>query len=364
MHKFLVNTTNRGEKVSNDNIDYFKAARLQFDENNRITKWDNATKNNGGDVIPRLYCRPTVEPNKKTWAFQVIDIQSYKTDVYVDPFIMLFGTTEEGNSICVRIRGFEPYVDIQVPIQADDEFMTCLCDDIKGNVHGIYKTMQRIFGYVPDKNGNPKRFKWARLFFEKDTNRKMFIRNMQRSAHHLRSRLIRKVKHMQDELRSFTFNIASEKMNMINLFTTAVGVIPSGWVQVSGDNLNGNEHPFAMVMSTCQIEMELDMVTPLPERTDIAPIVTLSFDLECIGPRDSFPQSYNPNDMVVQAGVSFHVAGRGIVHRAVICLGETANVLDGEHDIHIITCTSEVELMNQFRNIIHHSRIDCDILTG
>ena len=362
MDKFFINKS-EATPVAGTGCDVFAAASAELERQTQITKWNNATENNGDKILPKLFCRPEVSPEQDAFTFQVVDIQSYRHG-QDDPIIVLFGTTEEGNSICVRVSSFEPYVDCMVPdVIQDDDFLTTLCDTIQGNVHGKYKTMRRLFGYVPDASGQPKKYKWARLYFEKDSDRRRFIKQL--TSRDTRDRFREKIRRrLKCDIPSDAFGLAAEKMNMVNLFTTSTGIVPSGWARVAGENQISPNKPFAFVISTCQIEIESITLEAIPEKSDIAPLVTISFDLECIGPRDSFPKSHNPCDMVTTAGMSIHVVGKGILHRAVICLGDTDPVKNGDADIHVITCTNEIELFNQFRNILHHPRIDCDILTG
>ena len=93
--------------------------------------------------------------------------------------------------------------------------------------------------------------------------------------------------------------------------------------------------------------------------SDIARLMTLSFELECISiHHNSFPKSEMPDEVIAQRGISVGVQGRGVVRLAVVCPGDTAECEDRT----ILFYETECELLQCVRDAF--VTIGPDIVTG
>ena len=332
-------------------------AQKRLDASRRHLQWDNAPTS-WSKPLDTLACRPLVPVSKGQCTFQNVDIvvkeEQYNLTVY------LFGTSEHGESICVTVHDFFPYFDLLIPPKADQTFLDALTKALKklekDVMHVKANDMKRIFGYTPDtQTGQPKVEKWARVYMRSSYTRRRLIRGLQDPSRLLQLLKEQYVFYVMPNIPKGCFEVAGEKLTTEMMFTISSKIVPSGWVTVPLA-----EQPSQRV-SCCQLEVTAKFVEVQPvDRPDIAPLVTLSFDGECIPTGNHFPQYYNASDPLVQLGITFHVFGKGIVHRTVLCVGKTDPV-DG---VEILECTDEADLLNKFRSLVSHPSIDPDIVTG
>ena len=124
---------------------------------------------------------------------------------------------------------------------------------------------------------------------------------------------------------------------------------PSAWLNVGNDFRVSCNVPLASLLA----------------RTDVAPLVIASFDIECVPKKGTkFPRSECTDDQLAQIGVSFGVLGRGVVHRSVICLGETGPVTLQEtgEPVEILSCATERDVLQTFADMMLMA--SPDIVTG
>ena len=96
-------------------------------------------------------------------------------------------------------------------------------------------------------------------------------------------------------------------------------------------------------------------VTPL-DRSDIAPLRIMSFDIECYSSTGAFPDPRNPSDVIFQIGMTTKAFGReGFIDRKCLCLKETAGP-----DVECFE--TEAALLEAFQKYLQ--KIDPDIITG
>ena len=85
-----------------------------------------------------------------------------------DTVAALFGTAEDGHSVCVMVKDFEPYFDLSMDDGWVDEHFDKIARYFSRTKDPLrYKTYRgpRVFGYVPDADGQPKVSTWLRLHF-------------------------------------------------------------------------------------------------------------------------------------------------------------------------------------------------------
>lgn len=120
----------------------------------------------------------------------------------------------------------------------------------------------------------------------------------------------------------------------------------TGWFQVSGGERDES--------TSCDINIWNCEVTPVP-RDDIAPLVIMSFDIECYSSTGEFPNPSNPNDVVFQIGMTTKQFGSDNLIRKCLCLKNT-QALDCE------SFKTEKELLQAFEKYL--TKVDPDIMTG
>ena len=104
-------------------------------------------------------------------------------------------------------------------------------------------------------------------------------------------------------------------------------LVVSGWVQVR--NYTNPAHYWTHTQIECQCRFP--DLNPLPDKSDVAPLLVASVDIEAYSYTYSFPQAENPHDYVITIGVSLWRtnetdASMSNLERFVFCLEETCPV--------------------------------------
>lgn len=133
-------------------------------------------------------------------------------------------------------------------------------------------------------------------------------------------------------------------------FMHCSGVSSTGWVDP------GICEPDAA--TACDVNLwapNWRFVTPL-DRSDIAPLRIMSFDIECYSSTGAFPDPRNPSDVIFQIGMTTKAFGQeGFLDRKCLCLKETAGP-----DVECFE--TEAALLEAFQKYLQ--KIDPDIITG
>ena len=282
--------------------------------------------------------------------------------------MILFGCTEEGHSAAV-VTNYSPYVDVMVP-----HTLGALCPGAQGTISPdkLFKEIEEevlakrekavlsytirqawtVFGF----NGKQKK-RWLRISTSNAETFSVLMRVLRSKG--LVNTLIQK---SGNEKKKYvkTLTLAFDKLGHDERFCSEKEIAPSGWVHVQSTR----PLPSGTSMFTTQIQCFGGVVEVVKGKTEIAPLVTVSFDIESVPEHaTNFPKSSETNDVIAQIGVTIAVHGQGIVRRCVICLGNTATPKT-EADIIILSCSTETEVLQYLRNIITDSQIDCDVITG
>lgn len=304
---------------------------------------------------------------------------------YGAPLVILFGTTDTGHSASIVVENFRPYFDVEMPfrIGCDTEPTPAMLDrvlrqvvfsqdnDGDGAEADLVKVTERrahrVFGFRCDANGKPLCSRWFRVSCRTEDAWKRAIRAIR--GRNFATQFVEHANPPRTDGRrrkkparcSHTFVLAGNKLTLAQMFGNVTGVVPSGWVRVREATTSGR---FLGALRT-QIRLRTDTVEPLPDRSDIAPLVVASFDIECVPKRGTkFPRPECTDDQLAQIGVSFGIIGRGVVHRSVICLGETSPVTlrDTGEPVEIISCETERDVLQAFADMMLET--SPDIVTG
>jgi len=351
--------------------------------------------------------RPTIAACALPLEMQVVDIQ-VRTETFLNsclvkmphdwwgeavrhqvhygaPLVILFGTTDTGHSASIVVENFRPYFDVEMPFRIGNDTeptptmlvrvlrQVVFSKDNDGDgaeadlVEVTERHAYRVFGFRCDKRGKPLCSRWFRVSCRTEDAWRRSIRAIRDSKfatqflEHADPPPPNGRRRRKPARCSHTFVLAGNKLTLAQMFCNATGVVPSGWIRVRDATASGR---FLGALHT-QICLRTDAVEPLPDRADIAPLVVASFDIECVPKRGTkFPRPECTDDQLAQIGVSFGIVGRGIVHRCVICLGETSPVTLREtgEPVEIISCETERDVLQAFADIMLET--SPDIVTG
>ena len=65
------------------------------------------------------------------------DKQLYHTDLLEAPILRIFGVTEQGNSVCLFVHGFEPYFFVESPPGWGPDECDALCNDLNVRIWSL-----------------------------------------------------------------------------------------------------------------------------------------------------------------------------------------------------------------------------------
>lgn len=129
-------------------------------------------------------------------------------------------------------------------------------------------------------------------------------------------------------------------------FMHVTNIRSTGWFEVIGGERDES--------TSCSVNIWNAKLKPV-DRDDIAPLVIMSFDIECYSSTGEFPNPSNPNDVVFQIGMTTKHFGSNELVRKCLCLKNT-QALDCE------SFRTEKELLERFEKYL--TEIDPDIITG
>ncbi|GMR62245.1 hypothetical protein PMAYCL1PPCAC_32440, partial [Pristionchus mayeri] len=143
-------------------------------------------------------------------------------------------------------------------------------------------------------------------------------------------------------------------------FMAHTGLVGCGWVEVPSKK--GQVMPENSMMSRCQIEVtcnykDLIVHSPDGEWADIAPLRTLSFDIECLRRKGLFPDPDHDSIIQISNIVKQQSQCEPFIRNCFV-LGTCACIAGA----HIIECKTEKELLERWAEFVR--LVDPDIITG
>lgn len=322
------------------------------------------------------YSRPKVEkfpdPTKDPIIFQQLDIDHYEakkregfmgTDGLA-PVMRMFGVTRDGNSILCHIHGFHPYFYVFTAQKPDPkkidnfrETLNGLCKqkannklaDLNEHIIKVEHVMARsVYGYCGNEEQNflkihcalPQVVRAAAGIFERQEIHSMGV-YFQGST--------------DNGYSMFESNIEYEIR-----FMADNKVYGCSWVEIPAGSYKLREQN--EYQSLCQIECDInytDFIAHPPEGewAGIAPLRTLSFDIECANRKGIFPEP--EYDAVIQ--IANVVVKQGITEPFVRCIFTLRSCAPIAGAI-VRSFNSEKEMLLRWAEFV--KEIDPDIITG
>ena len=272
--------------------------------------------------------------------------------------IKVFGRTQDGESVYLKINNFPPHFYILLPDSFNvktNEKIEHLIRVIRSTNHNLEETLEK-YEVVQRKKfygfNAGKKFNFLRLVF---TNKKSMLDTarmfdnkicMFNSSNNRASITERFIK----------FEVYESNIDPYIRFMHIQDLQSTGWIKIDKSKLKDNSES-----STCTHSYQVDWFDVLPEtnKAGIAPFKIMSFDIECRSKDGSFPQASRDGDEIIQIGFTFNNYGNSeITKRIMISL----NTCDPIPDTEVIQCKTETELLMKFQYIIQ--REDPDVLTG
>lgn len=328
-------------------------------------------------TLPASWLRPKVlrppDASKDTIIFQQMDIDHYEAQTKegfmgpeegMAPVMRMFGVTRDGFSILCHIHGFHPYFYVYTAQKPDfnrlQDFTEHLDEKLKqkpGNKNSLVKnhilkvehvTAKTVYGYCGNEDQNflkihcglPQTVRQAANLFERDEVESLGVYFPGRTdkSHSL-----------------FETNIEFEIR-----FMADNKVYGCSWVELKPGTYRLREQK--QYQSLCQLECDInytDFIAHPPEGdwAGIAPLRTLSFDIECANRKGIFPEP--EHDAVIQ--IANMVVKQGVNEpfiRCIFTLKSCAPIAGAT----VKSFESEREMLTAWSKFV--TDIDPDIITG
>ena len=242
--------------------------------------------------------------------------------------VYVSGTTSEGFGVALEVADFSPYVFIRVPEDWEQPDLAKFLQTLNrahvrnGGEHMTGELLRRFHavGYRPDEDGQPFRFNFVKLAFPTLRLRDAVCGHFKSTPTGTRRpgndgmwagllRAMGKPSAPADlaALDDEVFTLHHDQIPHAQAFMNTVGVSASAWLRVEAGTLvaaDRSPHKF----SNMQIEVQKVKVADLhavAERSDMAPMVILSFDIESYSESREFPKWWKPEDKIINVGMNY-----------------------------------------------------------
>ena len=282
--------------------------------------------------------------------FQQITIDWYMNNDR--PIIRMYGVTADGNSILCHVHGFLPYMYFYCPQSFTENDIIPFKRWLNNRLENSGVTVElceitkrkNIYGYAGDE---------MRRFIKISINNPWKMREL--------SDAIKNGRWIRGENERIIYHdgtLFESRLEFELRFMIDHDITGANWVELSPNSYRFRDN----VVSHCQFELDVhheDVKSYLSD--DIAPLVVLSFDIECAGRKDIFPEP--KEDPVIQVANTLKIHGEDIIRaRNVFVLGDCDEIRDDDDDITIYTFKTEKELLLAWHDFI--VKTDPDLLTG
>jgi DNA polymerase elongation subunit (family B) len=266
--------------------------------------------------------------------------------------VYLFGATEEGNSVCVKVNNFQPwfYIELtpQVTLNLVRLFVAALEKQLRIHVDVAEVERKRVYGWVPascEDVHTVKQFKFAQLFFP-NVSSMMFAASKLKEHNESPTLSSRYPYHM---FNGSSVDVSEVKVQPSEKCLAQRGLKASGWVRISDADMAWSASTDRCSMAQIECSCPLASLYPV-EKDKIAPIVVAAVDIEVqSGDFRSFPSADNPADCCTFIGTTFWVYGESEPRlRVMQVLGTALPAPDM-----VVECyATELELLEAWRDLM------------
>ena len=296
--------------------------------------------------------RPPLAPLDATQhsvVFQQIDVEECQLSHAV-PEIRMYGATQEGHPVLVHVHGFLPYFYVHAP----RGFFASTCADLKNSVNASFG-MNVVADVALESKKNLMQYTGP----ESIAFLKITVSDL-RSLPRVRGAFERGEISFRDLFVAGEPNVSFDNVAYTLRFMIDHQVVGMNWIEIPAGRYTlraPNER-----ISRCQIELDCEpdaIVSHAPhdEWLKMAPLRTLSFDIECAGRKGVFP---DPNvDPVIQIANMVTRQGESAPFvKNIFTLGSCSHIVG----CHVMSFDTEVELLEAWSDFVQ--RVDPDVVIG
>jgi len=240
--------------------------------------------------------------------------------------VYLFGVTAAGHSVCAAVRGFRPWLYLELTRAFDRTRVGQLCRELEkswrfGSVTETFVRRKRVYGWVPASARDPDRvreFDFAHISLQNTWHVRMLAAAIQRHNEKCgggggtgstgggggdSGRSLACLRDVHEAI-----SVSEAKVQASEKFLASRGLVASGWVSIAATL---QRVPLDRRKTVVQLELEccVDDLRPLA-LASLAPVLIASVDIE-VQSSDyrSFPDAAVAGDKVTFIGTTFWVFG-------------------------------------------------------
>lgn len=285
-------------------------------------------------------------------------------------FLRVFGLTQEGQTVSLEIKGFQPYFYLKIPTEWGQSQLSLLINRLASHVPNYRKT-EVIFHRSPiiSKSffffDNYADHKFLKISFKSEGARWDLLKalmddefNQIDSPTDLRPAM---TKEIVVAGRKFRFPFFESQVDSIIRFIDISEIKPTGWIKV---NRRACQPPMEKTQSQLNFTVQWDEIKH-HDKSDIAPFRISSFDIECTSCDGSFPQAKRRSDAVIQIGTTTRIYGSKYCQlRHIICLKDCDDIPDIRDDEKVIVESYQTEREVLLAWTKHVQLMDPDVVIG
>ena len=289
--------------------------------------------------------------------------------------VYMFGTTEEGRSVCVAVDGFRPWMFVELTPIINQTVFESIARDIettclrlpRGTVQVQYVSKKKVYGWVPISStdaSDVKQFRFARVSFPtvaalRATNALLEAHNLRRTPTDLLSTeqvvKLKSQKFLLDKMTSLfavheTFSISETKVQASEKFLASRGLTPSSWVTIQPSLYNDVPPDQRVTVSQHEVTCNISALSPVKNMNKAAPMLIAAVDIE-VQSSDyrSFPDANNVKNVCTFIGTTFWMFGDKSPRLRVMQVLGSCDPVEG---IVVESYPTEGQLLDAWRDLI------------
>ncbi|THU81560.1 ribonuclease H-like protein [Dendrothele bispora CBS 962.96] len=284
--------------------------------------------------------------NENSLVFQQLDVQELNDNKTSS--ILIYGVTEEGHSICVRVNGFLHYFHYPIEIGYQDSFLESLRQSLNTRFDGNLIKHIRCVSHSRRAGGPPTPWLEFSVSSSSTLGKIKELRLKRDSVH-------------QFEDFKLTFNrTIGHDIDYVFRFMIDTGLNGMSWLQIPAEKYTIVEG--SAKVSTCQLEISVEYSDFRPEeppeqQNKTAPLRILSFDIETMIPAIGFPDPSTEEVIQIASMLTRHGETQPF-YRSVMTLNP-CNTIDGAH---VSSFPTEIALLEAWFRFLEEA--DPDVFTG
>jgi DNA polymerase elongation subunit (family B) len=262
-----------------------------------------------------------------------------------------YGVTDNGNSICIHVEGFQPYFMFKIPQDWGNTEFTEFKNNVVKMVDGRQQNELINYGIVKKKEfygfTNNELFNYGIFIFKNQSAYYTFLKVFKEKKI--------KVRKWNQEF-DFSNKLYETKVSSLLRFFHVKNIDPSGWLKINAGSYTKN----LPSMTRTQIDITINYNDIIKvESNSIGKLMIASFDIECCSEDGSFPKFDRKDDPIIQIGTTVYIVGENDCKMQYIATLKKCDSIDG---VIVESFDTEKDLILGWAKFIE--KLDPDILTG